>query len=1277
MPSSGAAQRRGGKAIGTRLTPQLAAALLALCILLSAQAQPVDMQACPYGTEPHADSGRCAYKVAMAVPYRLVSKAARAVGAYLAVEHINTRNASVVPEAALLPEGFRISSVLLDSEFTPSGGVNAAMDAMDFGAVAVVGAARSSATNPLANIMMVSRTPVVSYSSTSPALSSQATFPYFARTIPTDAAAAKSMARLMLTEFEWRRVGMLYVDDSYGSSYFQAFRTGCAIVAEELGLSLDEYEVHGAGVTSKNVEPAMKQMKQLGVYVYTLILIGDTIPSFLRTAKNLGMIGLGYTYITVDSDMAEVLHSPQNYGVSAEEVPVFSRSMQGFLRLYFGSILEPQYSILQEAALERAPALMPQVFHDMLADNGVTQENFFTKGLNADIFAIYAYDAVWSIALALAAAERSVPNWLKEDCGSVNCHGAELMSLLKNNTFTGASGTIKFLAERGDGEDTILLGDRDESYMSLPLEYFNPDAGGWVLVGEMRRGDGTDEQHLVINTNITWPGYVEYPKIPLDGSTCEAGWFFSYDSKACEQCAPGTFSSTPKATRCRQCAPGHFCDRPGCTTCDTCAAGSYQELPGTSGCVLCPNNTATDVRGSVALDNCFCREGFYRRDGAYGQPCFECPLGAECHGRSAAPFARMGYWGDWAAVQSSLDDSEASIPLIRDYTFHKCAIAQYCTNDCGVDLPPPGQQSEDAKAALRACRGNTSTICDERYGDTLCAVCSVGYFSLGGLCLACLEPSLPFVIGCILLIITAWYLINRIAAGRYEAVDLMLLFFQNASTISAYSLDWAKFLVTGPFWALAIVNFDVDFFKPDCLNTENRSTWSFGHSLVLQLGLPLIVGLFCCLLYGASLLAIPVCERREQRRRASAAAELNAAWADAEEDGAKKRKGVQGMAGSVGHAALRGVGVATSRAELAELFDDCISAFTSFLNVVYHTMTAKCLETFMCNTLPYGRKYMISAPPIPCWDTWHIGYAVISVLFLVIYTVGIPLGFMGILTYGKVHNLLRNERFMRRFGWLYLRYERQWYWWEFSILMRRGLLVFTLVLAQRLPSLQIILGICICVTAVTMHFYARPFISQSLDTLEQSSLVSLVGLLCTGILFQDSSARAAHSLWEATVTALALLCLFGSMLLVVIMVVRDVRYEEAVSGVQRRMRLGIEQVLNLHAPEMGPAVSGRQQGSGASRAMSVIKSVRTLMKFRVHAEGERSSSDGEEGGADRCLRRRPSAMQRLNIWSRVKAAIQQQPLELHRTVDIKSVEKWLASLKARPPPSPPPHHHHP
>jgi hypothetical protein len=90
---------------------------------------------------------------------------------------------------------------------------------------------------------------------------------------------------------------------------------------------------------------------------------------------------------------------------------------------------------------------------------------------------------------------------------------------------------------------------------------------------------------------------------------------------------------------------------------------------------------------------------------------------------------------------------------------------------------------------------------------------------------------------------------------------------------------------------------------------------------------------------------------------------------------------------------------------------------------------------------------------------------------------------------------------MRMFGWLYLRYEREWYWWEGTIMLRRGLLVVTLVIAARFPSLQVIAGMAICATALTIHFYARPFVSMQLDYLEQFSLMSLVGLLCTGMHF--------------------------------------------------------------------------------------------------------------------------------------------------------------------------------
>ena len=77
------------------------------------------------------------------------------------------------------------------------------------------------------------------------------------------------------------------------------------------------------------------------------------------------------------------------------------------------------------------------------------------------------------------------------------------------------------------------------------------------------------------------------------------------------------------------------------------------------------------------------------------------------------------------------------------------------------------------------------------------------------------------------------------------------------------------------------------------------------------------------------------------------------------------------------------------------------------------------------------------------------------------------------------------------------RYERDWYYWELVILARRLGLVLV-ILATAVPSLQIWFGLTVIVATMTMHFYARPFINDSLDMLETASLVSLIGFLMTG-----------------------------------------------------------------------------------------------------------------------------------------------------------------------------------
>ena len=133
--------------------------------------------------------------------------------------------------------------LLLDSHFSPAGGVNAGIEARNAGVIAVVGAARSSASIPLSHVMVTSQTPVVSYASTSATLSSAETFPYFARTIPTDTDVSTSLANLMIRDFNWRRLGMLYVDDNYGSSFYIQFVAACRTTASSMGLNGQDYEV--------------------------------------------------------------------------------------------------------------------------------------------------------------------------------------------------------------------------------------------------------------------------------------------------------------------------------------------------------------------------------------------------------------------------------------------------------------------------------------------------------------------------------------------------------------------------------------------------------------------------------------------------------------------------------------------------------------------------------------------------------------------------------------------------------------------------------------------------------------------------------------------------------------------------------------------------------------------------------------------------------------------------------------------------------------------------
>jgi hypothetical protein len=112
-----------------------------------------------------------------------------------------------------------------------------------------------------------------------------------------------------------------------------------------------------------------------------------------------------------------------------------------------------------------------------------------------------------------------------------------------------------------------------------------------------------------------------------------------------------------------------------------------------------------------------------------------------------------------------------------------------------------------------------------RYVGTLCSRCESGRFLMMGTCtIKCedIEPHAAFGVVTVFGItacVICWLVMNRMTAGRFDAMDVGLLYCQiidivfNFSTNQRVSRD-SWYVTTRIF---SIVNYDVDFISASCL----------------------------------------------------------------------------------------------------------------------------------------------------------------------------------------------------------------------------------------------------------------------------------------------------------------------------------------------------------------------------------------------------------------------------------------------------------------------------
>lgn len=130
-----------------------------------------------------------------------------AASTLMAARHVNDRISTIVPPevVALLPTDFKLGWEIRDTFSSPQVGVRDAVDwtgletenAAEQPVDIIIGAIRSAVTGPVSLVAQVTNTPVLSYWSTSAALSDKAIYPNFARTIPPDSVSAFGMVNII------------------------------------------------------------------------------------------------------------------------------------------------------------------------------------------------------------------------------------------------------------------------------------------------------------------------------------------------------------------------------------------------------------------------------------------------------------------------------------------------------------------------------------------------------------------------------------------------------------------------------------------------------------------------------------------------------------------------------------------------------------------------------------------------------------------------------------------------------------------------------------------------------------------------------------------------------------------------------------------------------------------------------------------------------------------------------------------------------------------------
>ena len=348
----------------------------------------------------------------------------------------------------------------------------------------------------------------------------------------------------------------------------------------------------------------------------------------------------------------------------------------------------------------------------------------------------------------------------------------------------------------------------------------------------------------------------------------------------------------------------------------------------------------------------------------------------------------------------------------------------------------------------------------------MCAQCEDGYFNALNGCHRCLDRGVIVFLSVVLLV--GWYVINVTVSRSVTSLEMMLGWAQLANIIGDINLNWTQ-NVTTMFGVANLLDFDVDILEPGCV-----IEWGFRANFVTQLLLPFVMSTMAASGYLLSA-AVHLLIRSGRLKLDERTERLLSVF----------------------------VAVSGDRERLREKWDATVATFLSAVDVTYVTIAKYCFDVFRCEEIA-GVSVLKESPDVLCGDVYHLSLKLLSVLGIAFYVVGYLVYLLWKLYDLRTRCAFADATNLRRLGFVYQKFELDYYFTPAVIIVRKLLFVLVLVYVNN-PAFQIGAIAVIIIASLMVHVYTAPYVDTHLDVLFSFLLIALMCEAFGGLMFYSEN----------------------------------------------------------------------------------------------------------------------------------------------------------------------------